>query len=335
MKIRVFIALIQVCLLSTLTNCSSRIPQKSSNKAVELFITLEKQITKLDTVIKSFKYIVEPLERKLYQMNDTTSLIYIEGRTEIGKAKSVFTELDKYKQTMLLHRKRIAAINQLARDKVKFPRVDRERILKEIEAIASNAGAITIKTTKSIEKATRVTKSIQLVKMNSDFYLDRVIPQKYFFNSGSILAKQDNIHILRTFTNAIDQQLDTLKRIFPDKYITVEIVVVGYADTQPIRLASHSKLYQQLCQKVLPPCTNTKLNRVLSAERAKALIKAINYQTKHKLVKVKNIIKGKGEEKPYLNVQYAPEYRSGVYSGSDPKRRICKLSAFIKIEAYK
>lgn len=234
------------------------------------------------------------------------------------KGNKKVNESSLYEQIIEKYKKQLIKIYQQPQY---IPRNEIDYILREIEDIVLKM--------KTIESTRKMAKAIQVIDMNEKAYFDQRVPQIFFFSSRSIYVRKENIHILKLFNKMIDERLDSVKRLHPSRDITVEIEVEGYSDTQSIPF--NSGLYDLIC----PPCVNKELKQVLSEKRAEALLSAMAYRVKHSLVRVRVITRGRGQKKPFIDVQYAPDHQKGVYSGNDPQRRICKLSVLIKIEVYK
>jgi outer membrane protein OmpA-like peptidoglycan-associated protein len=200
-----------------------------------------------------------------------------------------------------------------------------DRVLEHAEKVKDNPTPVDV---------AAVSRVVNTIKFNME--LEKVLNQtvKTDFDPGEYELfdlSEEGKSAIKQFTDHLIAVKEDFARKYTDQLIAIKIKIVGYTDQVDFR--EKTSLIKKLTEGVedkLPqnqPERRQFLNQRLSLFRAKSidqyikqLLAGVNQETSQIQIEVE--VEGKGEE--------IPTGVTSPYLASDPRRRICRVSAILK-----
>ncbi len=189
------------------------------------------------------------------------------------------------------------------------------------------------------ERIARYTGEIMEIEANVRNAVDKVFNIDVFFELGkyriSDLSEEGKAALQAFARTLIEKQLKKLRKLFPERPLTVVIKSIGYADETPPGPELAERLEEEIAGP-LPkdPAERRKAyNKKLSFLRAETIFEYVKIRTES-MMDLENVTFGKpeiiglGEEYPYPREMMVPPY-----AAEDERRRICKLYSKVNISA--
>ncbi len=180
---------------------------------------------------------------------------------------------------------------------------------------------------------------IQEIEANIRNAVDKVFSSDVFFGLGKYKIEDlsdEGRNSIQEFTRAIaETQVNSFRKVFPDRCLVIVLKAVGYADETPLG-DELSEILKREISGPLPDDPEERkkmLNQKLSWLRARSISEHIQQQLES-MPETENIviglpdIQGMGEEYPYAEESADPPYQS-----QDERRRICKIYSRILVDS--
>lgn len=336
MKTKTFILLLEISLVSQLF--ISCVP-KALKDSIKSFEIAKANLQDQSSIVDNIKKNTLTVKKEVNDTKDPTSLVKTIGGAEAAVIDSKIDKIMKEQANILdIVNDNSKKINDLIKALKKTPIIlsgkKRKKIIWEITNILNGTRkSLETYTEQNIPKRLQnVNKAIKIIKINKENNPDEVVPLKPTFVSGRYKLQKKNVPQILKFIEAINYNIEQINTRFPGQNLELIIRVTGYADTFPFQ--RYRDPFKSLCREAKTKgksCSDISLSQYLSEKRAQEIEKLLQFKlgqfSSNIFTKITSV--GKGQDLPYPDESYKP-------SGSDDeKRRICKLSAYIKVFPHK